>query len=199
MLVDIEQVLYWIEAIRESSNPIRTMDSFYRGQINSKLWLAEELGKFIDRYPVTIDIFGGWTGVLASVLFHQPYAIKTIRSVDIDPSCEKIANMMNENESTNGRFIAVTGDMCTIRSDAEIAINTSCEHITQEQYEEWLTCLPYNSLIVLQSNNYKIPEHVRIAESLEEFKNQSKLTNILYAGELKTQHYTRWMLIGERK
>lgn len=197
MLVDIEQVLYWMEAIRESEDPVRTMDSFYRGQINSKLWLAEELDKFIDRYPVTIDIFGGWTGVLASILFHQTYAIKTIRSIDIDPSCEKIANMMNENESTDGRFIAVTGDMCNMHSSADIIINTSCEHITQDQYDLWLHNLPNTSILVLQSNDYDIDEHIRVAKSIDEFKKQCHIS-ILYAGELSLPLYNRWMIIGKK-
>lgn len=186
-----------MEAIRESEDPVRTMDSFYRGQINSKLWLAEELDKFIDRYPVTIDIFGGWTGVLASILFHQTYAIKTIRSIDIDPSCEKIANMMNENESTDGRFIAVTGDMCNMHSSADIIINTSCEHITQDQYDLWLHNLPNTSILVLQSNDYDIDEHIRVAKSIDEFKKQCHIS-ILYAGELSLPLYNRWMIIGKK-
>ena len=54
-----------------------------------------------------------------------------------------------------GRFRAVTADMCAIRSDAEVVINTSCEHITQDQYDLWLSGMPHNSLLVLQSNNLK--------------------------------------------
>ena len=167
MQVELDHVLFWMDAIRNSDNPKRTLESFWKGQIKSKQWLAKKLGNYIGMKPVTIDIYGGWTGVLASILFHQPYPIKSIRSIDIDPNCENIANTMNTSEFQAGRFKAITGDMCNIRSDADIVINTSCEHITQEQYEEWLTCLPYNSIIVLQSNNYNIPEHVRIASDLE--------------------------------
>jgi hypothetical protein len=89
--------------------------------------------------------------------------------------------------------------MCAIRSDADIIINTSCEHITQDQYDLWLSGMPHDSLIVLQSNNYEIPEHIRIANNLEEFKLQSGLDNILYAGELKLPLYTRFMIIGKAK
>ena len=76
-------------------------------------------------------------------------------------------------------------------------INTSCEHISQIQYNLWLGGLPKNSLIVLQSNNYDIPEHVRLANSLDEFKEQSQL-NVLWAGELKLPLYTRFMIIGKQ-
>ena len=85
--------------------------------------------------------------------------------------------------------------MCEVRSDADVVINTSCEHITQDDYDLWLSGMPHNSLIVVQSNNYDIPEHVRTANSLEHFKEQSHL-NIIWAGELSLPLYTRYMIIG---
>lgn len=186
-----------MDAIRNSEDPKRTLESFWKGQIRSKEWLVKELGVFVGQ-PVSIDIYGGWNGVLASMLFHAPYPVKSIRSIDIDPKCEDIANTMNKIEQIKGTFCAVTADMCNLRSDSDVAINTSCEHITQNQYEEWLTCLQHNSLVVLQSNDYNIDEHVRIAKTLDEFKNQSQLGEIFFAGELKTQLYTRWMIIGKQ-
>jgi len=95
-----------------------------------------------------------------------------------------------------GKFRAVTADMCSIRSDADVIINTSCEHITQDQYDLWLSGMPHDSLFVLQSNNYIIPEHVRVANNLEEFKQQSHI-NVLWSGELELPLYTRWMIIGK--
>jgi hypothetical protein len=55
-----------------------------------------------------------------------------------------------------------------------------------------------DSLIVLQSNNYQIPEHIRIAQDLEEFKSQSQLEKICYAGELDLPLYKRFMIIGKK-
>jgi hypothetical protein len=57
--------------------------------------------------------------------------------------------------------------------------------------------LPKDSLIVVQSNNYDIPEHVRLANSLEEFKEQSQL-NVMWAGELELPLYKRFMIIGKK-
>jgi hypothetical protein len=88
--------------------------------------------------------------------------------------------------------------MVNLRSDADIVINTSCEHITQDEYDLWLSGMPHNSLIVLQSNNYVIPEHVRSAKSLEEFKEQSQLNTILFEGEIPLPLYNRYMLIGRK-
>lgn len=183
-----------MQAIRQSPDPMRTMDAFWSGQLRSKEWLIDCLAKHV-HIASSIDIHGGWVGTLASMLFQSKVPVTTIRSIDIDPSCESIAAMMNRAEALEGRFRAVTADMCTVRSDADIIINTSCEHITQEQYDLWLSGHPYNSLLVLQSNNYNIPEHVRIANSLEQFKEQCDI-NVLWAGELELPLYKRFMIIG---
>ena len=197
MHIDLEHLHYWMQAIRQSPDPMRTMDAFWSGQLKSKEWLISNLRNNVNKF-VSIDIHGGWVGVLASMLFQSDIYIKNIRSVDIDPTCELIATMMNKREEMAGKFRAVTSDMCEIRSDADVVINTSCEHITQEQYELWLSGMRHDSLIVLQSNNYNIPEHIRIAQDLEEFKLQSGLENILFAGELELPLYKRFMIIGNQ-
>ena len=204
MKIDLEHLHYWMCAIRESKDPMRTLDAFWRGQLRSKEWLIDLLlytlypghKRTLD-FPVSVDIHGGWVGTLASMIFQSPIPVKHIRSIDIDPTCESVATMMNKKEEMEGRFRAVTADMCSVRSDADIVINTSCEHITQDQYDLWLSGLPYNSLVVLQSNNYDIPEHVRIAKTLDEFKSQCNLGEVLYAGEMELPLYTRFMVIGK--
>ena len=198
MQIDLEHLHYWMQAIRQSSNPIRTMDAFWSGQLKSKEWLISNLRKHVNKF-VTIDIHGGWNGVLASMLFQSGVPVTNIRSIDIDPACESIATMMNKREEMVGKFRAVTADMCAIRSDADVIINTSCEHISQDQYDLWLSGLPCNSLLVLQSNNYNIPEHVRTADSLDIFKQQCGNIDILWNGELELPLYTRWMIIGKNK
>lgn len=196
MQIDLEHLHYWMQAIRQSPDPLRTMDAFWSGQLKSKEWLIANLRKNVNKF-VSIDIHGGWVGTLASMLFQSDIYITNIRSVDIDPSCEPIATMMNKKEEMAGKFRAVTADMCAIRSDADVIINTSCEHITQEQYETWLSGMPHNSLLVLQSNNYNISEHVRIAEDLEQFKKQCGI-DIIWAGELELPLYKRFMIIGKQ-
>lgn len=196
MKLDVDHVLFWMDAIRNSEDPNRTLESFWKGQINSKLWLIKNLRKHINSV-VSIDIHGGWNGVLASLLFQSAIYTKHICSLDIDPSCEKIANTINKLEEMSGKFTAITADMCNTASVADVIINTSCEHITQEQYNKWLSLQPNDSLIVVQSNNYDIAEHIRTAQSLDEFKTQSCL-NVMWAGELELPLYKRFMIIGKK-
>jgi len=195
MYINLDHLHHWMQAIRQSPDPTRTMDAFWSGQLKSKEWLITNLRKHVNKF-VSVDIHGGWVGVLASMLFQSDVPVSSIRSIDIDPTCESIAINMNKIEEMVGKFRAVTADMCAIRSDADVIINTSCEHITQNQYDFWLTGHPQNSLLVLQSNNYDIGEHVRIADTLDTFKEQCHLSKVLWAGELELPMYKRFMVIG---
>ena len=88
--------------------------------------------------------------------------------------------------------------MCEYTTDADIAINTSCEHLTQEQYDKWLSLIKPGTKIVLQSNNYfDLDEHVRCANSIEEFIQQSKIY-VAYVGKFETPKYDRYMIIGHQ-
>ena len=196
MNIDTEHLHFWMQAIRQSPDSMRTMDAFWSGQLKSKEWLIESVKPFIES-PVSVEIHGGWVGVLASLMFQSIPNVVSIKSIDIDPTCESIATMMNKGEEIQGRFSAVTDDMCKIHVDSDIVINTSCEHITQIQYQDWLSKIPNSSIVVLQSNNYNIPEHVRIADNLDNFKNQSYI-NVLWEGQLQLPLYTRYMLIGKK-
>ena len=196
MKIDTEHLHFWMSAIRESNNPMRTLDAFWSGQMKSKEWLIDNLEPFVTK-PSRIEIHGGWVGVLASMIFQSKIPARYIASVDIDPLCQHVATMMNKIEEQDGKFKAITGDMCTVPVHGDIIINTSCEHITQEQYNIWLGRMPINSLLVLQSNNYKIAEHVRLAESVDDFAEQCKI-KVLWQGELQLQLYKRFMIIGKK-
>jgi hypothetical protein len=102
---------------------------------------------------------------------------------------------MNKIEEMEQRFTAITGDMLDVNTSADIIINTSCEHITQKQYDLWLSRLPSKSMLVLQSNDYKIDEHIRTCTSLDDFKKQSNIS-VIFGEKLELPLYNRYMLIG---
>lgn len=196
MQIDTEHLHHWMQAIRQSPDPIRTLDAFWAGQIKSKEWLIDNLRSHVTK-EVSIDIHGGWVGVLASMLFQSGIPVGKIRSIDIDNKVQTTANMMNKDEEISGKFVALLANMCNIQSDYDVIINTSCEHITQEQYQRWIENQNKDSLLILQSNNYAIEEHVRIASGLDDFEQQSRI-NVLWKGELVLPLYTRYMLIGRK-
>ena len=198
MIIDIDHILFWMDAIRNSDDRSRTLESFWKGQVKSKIWLIDNLTTWVPSYPNNVVIHGGWNGVLASLLFQTNIPIANIVSIDIDPKCEEISRTMNKIEEIEGRFQSVTSNMADYRYNfyPDIVINTSCEHIDQKTYDRWLQNIPKNTIIVLQSNNYfELNEHIRCANDLEEFKDQSNI-KVISASELELPKYTRFMLIG---
>lgn len=199
MKVDIQDVLFWMDAIRNSDDRYRTLESFWKGQVNSKVWLAEQLPGFVPVKPLNIVIYGGWNGVLASILFNSKISIQSIKSVDIDPLCESTAYTINKRYEMQGKFSAITADMCDFKTDADVVINTSCEHITQEQYDQWLSNQPDDATFVLQSNNYfDLDEHIRCSIDLTDFTKMSKIKPF-FRGTFPTSKYERYMIIGRKK
>lgn len=199
MRVDIQDVLFWMDAIRNSDDRYRTLESFWKGQVNSKVWLTDALRVNYAKDDARIVIYGGWNGVLASILFNSSLSIEHITSVDIDEDCQETAYTVNKNYEIAGRFDAVTADMCAYTEPADIVINTSCEHITQEQYEQWLDIQPDDALFVVQSNNYfELEEHIRCSTDLDDFMRMSKIKPY-WRGEFETPKYTRYMIIGKKK
>jgi hypothetical protein len=199
MKVDIQDVLFWMDAIRNSDDRHRTLESFWKGQVNSKVWLAENLIGFVPVRPLNIVIYGGWNGVLASILFNSNINIQRITSVDIDPVCEDIANTVNRRYLDQKKFSAITADMTTVTDEsADVVINTSCEHITQAEYDKWLNNQSNDATIVLQSNNYfNLDEHIRCSTDLEDFVRMSNINPYLRK-TLETLKYDRYMLIGKK-
>lgn len=189
-----------MDAIRNSEDRYRTLESFWKGQINSKIWLIENLESRLDAYPKKIVVHGGWNGILSSLLFNSRILlISHITSVDIDPVCQEIARTVNKQQEIAGKFTAVTANMCKYKYEADVVINTSCEHITQDQYECWLNNVPKNAVIVLQSNNYfELNEHIRCASTIDNFVEQSNIDPD-FTGTYNTPKYKRFMIIGKKK
>lgn len=150
-----------------------------------------------------------------------PHRLKifNIRSFDINPDCEAIADAVNSTWVKQGwQFKAITEDMHKINYEGhtwscwsnannrmshpvtevpDTIINTSCEHI--ENFDEWYAKLPTGKLLVLQNNDYsELPEHVNCCGTLEDFAKQTPMSTVLYEGELDLGKYTRYMRIGIR-
>ena len=201
MKIEIKDVLFWMDAIRNSDDRYRTLESFWKGQINSKVWLIEHLERHYQNRPYNILLCGGWNGVLATLLFNSMMDITRIVSMDIDAKCEEIAYNMNIDYEMQGRFKAITSDMLAYEDydKHNLIINTVCEHMTQEQYNEWIDKLPSNKRIVIQSNDYfSHKEHVNCKQTLEEFQKDCRI-KVDMAATMPTEKYNRFMIIANTK
>ena len=86
-------------------------DSFSRGQLQSKLWLIDELTK-LQKDLGLVYLCAGWYATLATLLFESNIGIKAIRSFDIDEQCRSIAETFNKPWVKDGwKFKASTKDI----------------------------------------------------------------------------------------
>jgi hypothetical protein len=127
------------------------------------------------------------------------FKLQKIRSIDIDPACEAIADMINENWVwQDWKFKAITGDCNSFQTEFRgLTINTSTEHF---ESMDWFNNLNKGTKVVLQGNNMKHEDDTVIINSLEEFKNKYPLNEYVYAGEKQFVYpdwqFTRYMTIG---
>jgi hypothetical protein len=198
MKVELQDVLFWMDAVRNSQDRYRTLESFWKGQINSKIWLIENLKQFAKSTPHKIVIHGGWNGVLSSLLFNSDIPVKHITSVDLDPNCENIAYTVNKKQEMQGKFCAFTEDMKDFdyNSKPDIVINTSAEHVSDAVLTKWFMKIPKNTLVAIQSNDFfDLEEHINCVNTVEELLEKFPLKNSHWYS-LETQKYTRHMVIG---
>ena len=202
--ITTDNLVHWANAMRQLSDSERTrfLESMWSGQLESKAWISNILNR-LELLRPNIYIFGGWTGILANILLQYPIVYK-IRSIDIDPWCERVADNVNKiHEMNDWRFKAVTDDMATYKYQSdiypEIVINTSSEHVTQEQYDLWYNNIPVGTIIVVQGNDYfKCEEHIRCSTNLMEFEMMNRVSNPIYRGILPTDMYIRFMSIWKK-
>jgi len=181
------------------------VDAFSSGQISSKIWLCNQLEKITFSKHQTIWVYGGWYGMASFLLLsRQTVPVTCIRSYDVDPSCEHIADSLLENWIwQDWKFKAITADCNCIQFDhnlPDIIINCSTEHFHSA---EWFSNIPSGTLLVLQSNNMPHVDHHSCFDTLDDFANAYPLDSVIYKGQLDfsypTWEFSRFMLIGHKK
>lgn len=200
--LDSDHIILWFNMIRDLPEHERSrgLDAFWDGQVHSKIWLSEVLNEHYDsNLPSNIYIFGGWLGVLANILFqNSKFYVDTIYNIDLDPWCKPNSEKLNQTYVNMQRYYAETADMKEYQySDtADIVINTSTEHVTQETYDHWYDNIPQGSLVVVQGNDFfSCDEHVRCSINLDDFIKMNRVTDPIFAGQLETTMYNRFMCV----
>lgn len=191
-------------------------DAFSHGQLASKAWAVEQLLKLERRRLGCVFVLGGWYGVLPLMLTAHCFEMTAIRSFDIDPSCQPVADALNRASTLRRWFFkAVTADMFRIdytehvyslpKADGSISvqrhrpdtiINTSCDHV--QDFSRWWDLIPSGRLVLLQNNDFRDAgeDHVNTVATLGEFHASAPMAETLFAGELDLGAYRRFMLIG---
>jgi hypothetical protein len=180
-------------------------DAFSAGQIESKIWAAEQLElviKELNTGPLRMYVLGGWSSLLHFILsVRKNIDIDYCRSVDLDPIVSYNANKINNAwEIKDWKFRAYPFDANNVNYTQEkinCVINTSTEHFNNNN---WFKNIDKGTLVLLQSNDLLIDEHVSRPDSLDDFIKTYPLTSLKFSGtmnfQFKNMSYNRHMIIG---
>ena len=169
--------------------------SFSENQVMAKSWLVEQLSMSpaASIKNKKIVILGSWYGtVLVPLLKYYLTDISNIHLIDYDIEAMKIAKWMHNDVTTEVKDISF--DIRDMKAD--IIINTSCEHMWH------MKDINFEGLCAFQSNDFAQEDaHVNCVHSLEEFKEQTAITDVYYQGEKPFDDYNdckRFMIIGRQ-
>lgn len=175
-------------------------DAFSAGQVESKIWAAEELERIAAHIHILrISILGGWYGLFHFILKARgKQTVEWCKSYDLDPSACSGANIVNNTwEMKEWAFKSYPADANKLEYNdgTNCIVNTSTEHFASK---DWYKNIPEGLLCVFQGNDLDIEDHVQRPRDLEHFKEMYPLQVLLYAGEKKFDNYTRYMIIGHK-
>jgi len=178
---------------------IDIINSVKESQIESKEWLVETLLPFIDN-PKRICIVGSWYGLISAMLNQHLSDNVEIRNIDSDPESPKIGEVLQKGLiSENTKFIHNNAEdylFDTIKS-FDVIINTSCEHMEQDDLNLILALKRKDTIICFQGNNYHdVQSHINTHNSLEEFIKSFNLIDVFYSNEKELENCNRYMVIG---
>lgn len=174
-------------------------DSLSDGQTASKLWVVNEVSKFIGINEKSICVFGGWVGLLCR-LFIDFVGTKSIANVEIDGTLELVNQYVMSGHRDKFRFIH--SDMYEFPYDDQqfdVYVNTSGEHISS--LKEWIEMIPTGKIVCIQSNDYfSHPQHINCVNNVGELENLTRsaanVKDVVYRGTLELPIYNRFMVIA---
>lgn len=163
--------------------------------------LVEQISMINTHESPVVYVLGSWYGaVLVPLLMHHMPDIKKLYLFDYDSEALEICYTLHEryNHVISRQFADVNFEIDKLKSYEEqpnIVINTSCESMWKMKD----LLLGANVVHALQGNNFPEASHINLISSMDIFKQQSGLTNIMYEDERpydeNTKH-TMYTLIG---
>lgn len=185
-------------------------DAWADSPIESKLWLCEVLENHVPDfgYDPVVWILAGWYGMTAFLLRVRGFRASVIRSFDVDPTCERIADLINNHWLIQDwAFKSFTQDCTGICYEdgcygplPDIIINTSAEHFPDTG---WFQNIPDGKFVAIQSNN--MPEgdgHISLIHCREDMIRNFPMRDVYYYGERKfiypDKTFTRFMVVGRK-
>jgi len=192
------------------------IDMFHSNQINSIYEILKAIN-FITSggYSVLGEVdhppglyqtlyIGSWMGFKTKI-FSEYYGL-SITELELDERCKAVSEIWNSDNKYVRKSLRtkptlnlydghIQGDATKLDKefykDFKTVINASCEHMS----DEWYYNIPDGTFVVLQSNDFDIPQHTNIVKNIQEMKEKYKMKDI-YSCTLQCTVYQRFTLAG---
>jgi hypothetical protein len=183
--------------------------AFSHGQIQSKLWLCENLEKIIPANS-NIVILGSWYNILSFLLLvRKPNFYHKITGIEINKNNIEISNKICDAFIINKKVVFnIEADVNNIDlNQFDVIICTSTEDI---QDDIWFQKIPKNKIVCLQTLNvdpntakkYEFWNIVNPNYNMEDFIKKYPMNEIQFQGEKEFDYgdlkYNRYMIIGKK-
>ena len=179
----------------------RTLDASTASQLESKLWVVDELFKLPDSIErQRVALLGGWFANFITPLLIDNLNVSIVFNYEIDNDVKDISYKYNKRYKDSNKYQCSIKDimMKTLEEDFDIIINCSCEHMyPMTKFYEWNPELQ-DPLYVLQStDDDQYDDHINCVGSPEELADQAKIAEVLYSGtKVLPNGMNRFMVIG---
>lgn len=182
-------------------------NAFSHGQIQSKLWLCENLEPLLPD-DTNVLILGAWYGILNfMMLTRNQKNYNLITGIDKNESSVEVSNKILDAWSLGVRAISKSelkdiDNMENIFGMYDVVINCSCEHMSNQWYDK----VKENQLMCIQTSNVTNDDPIwdvtNPNSTIDEFKAKYPMSQILFEGEKIFDYghlrYSRYMLIGKK-
>ena len=197
----------WKNALNstETSMPYvfkRVMDSLNSSQLQSKLWLIEELN-CLEIKPTNVCLIAGWYAQYVVPLLLDTFSsIQLIENFEIDKDIREMTYRFNKRFKDEDKYRVVIKNIMfkelSKEQDFDLVINCACEHMFpmwkfREINEE------QDPVYVLQSSDDDThDDHINCVQSTDELIELARIVDVLYSGSIKLHNgTTRFMVIGQ--
>jgi hypothetical protein len=199
----------WKNALSSSETYLykRVMVSMNQSQLESKLWIVNELSELM-LFPKSVALLGGWYANYIVPLLIE-HGVEFIHNFEIDEDAKTIGYKFNKTykdkkqykcDIVNTMFDPIWKKQKKTEPVFDLIVNTSCEHMFPMARFKKLNRGFFNDAVyVLQSTNEdKYEDHINCVSGPEELAEQAEFVDIMYSGTKKLANgMERFMVIGK--
>jgi len=201
----------WKNALSSSEPYVfkRVMDSMNQSQLESKLWIIQELIK-LGVKPKKVAILAGWFAqYIVPLLYDNFESVEWVENFEIDQDVKRLSYKFNKRLKEDKKYqIIIKNVMFDKIQSAQHAgyngsmdtiINCACEHMyPMWKFRDLNKTVQKNSLYILQSSDDdQHDDHINCVQSEDELIDQARIKHVMYSGsKILSNKSTRFMVIG---